>query len=104
MLLIVAIVVAFLLLPWPLNAALIIVAGLCEIALYVFGVRYTRRRRASVGVESLVGMSAKTIGPLTPEGQVRVNGEIWRGRADREIPSGVTVRVRAVNGLTLEVE
>ena len=45
--------------------------------------------------------------PLDPEGQVFVEGALWRARvADREsrIDPGNRVRVKSVDGLTLEVE
>jgi membrane protein implicated in regulation of membrane protease activity len=41
---------------------------------------------------------------LRPDGQVRIDGEIWRARCERGCDAGATVVVRAVDGLTLEVE
>ena len=40
---------------------------------------------------------------LDPEGQVRINGEIWRARCDLGCEAGARIVVRAVDGLTLEV-
>jgi membrane-bound serine protease (ClpP class) len=62
------------------------------------------RRRARVGVETLIGTSAMVITPLVPDGQVKVNGEIWQAHSQREVRVGEAVLIRAVNGLTLEVE
>lgn len=104
MLLIGAVVLALIFLSWPWNFVVIVGAALGEVAEAVVGIRYTRRRRASVGVETLVGASASVISPLAPDGQVKVNGEIWEAHSEREAQAGQTVRITAVNGLTLEVE
>ena len=104
MLFIIALVLALIFLPWPWNFAVIVIVALCELSLMVFGIRYTRRRRARVGVETLVGASAAVISPLVPDGQVKVNGEIWEAHSERKAEVGERVRITAVNGLTLEVE
>jgi membrane protein implicated in regulation of membrane protease activity len=103
-LLICAVVLALIFLSWPWNFMVIVGAALGEVAEAVVGIRYTRRRRASVGVETLVGASASVISPLAPDGQVKVNGEIWEAHSDCEAQVGQTVRIIAINGLTLEVE
>ena len=59
--------------------------------------RSSHRRRSTVGVEALVGL----VGEMTSDDWVRVNGELWRARGAE---AGERVRVRAVDGLTLEVE
>ena len=41
--------------------------------------------------------------PLTPEGFVRVHGELWQARSDRHVEPGATVRVREICGLLLHV-
>jgi membrane protein implicated in regulation of membrane protease activity len=41
---------------------------------------------------------------LWPEGQVRINGEIWKARCEGGCDSGTAVVVRGIDGLTLEVE
>jgi membrane-bound serine protease (ClpP class) len=103
-LLIIAIVLALIFLPWPWSLSVIIAVAIFELSLMTFGIRYTRRRRATVGVQTLVGTTAEVITPLTPKGQVRLNGEIWEAHATRSHAQGETVRVLAVNGLTLEVD
>jgi membrane-bound serine protease (ClpP class) len=104
MLLILALILALIFLPWPLNFAVILIAGVCEASIAVFGIRYSRRRRARVGVETLIGKTAVAITPLDPDGQVKVNGEIWQAHSEREARVGEMVVIEAVNGLTLEVE
>jgi membrane-bound serine protease (ClpP class) len=103
-LLVVALVLALLYLEWPWNFVVILLAAVCEVAEAVVGIRYTRRRRAGVGVETLVGASARVISPLAPDGQVKVNGEIWQAHSKREARVGELVRIVAVNRLTLDVE
>jgi membrane protein implicated in regulation of membrane protease activity len=102
--LLLALVLALVLLPWPWSLAVIAAAASCEIAIVVFGIRYTRRRRSTVGVERLIGASAEVVAALTPTGQVTVDGEIWRAHAEAGVRVGDTVRIKSVEGLTLEVE
>jgi membrane-bound serine protease (ClpP class) len=104
MLLLLAILLALIFLSWPWAVIVIVAAACCELALIVVGRHYARRRRADVGVEMLIGRTAQALTALDPDGQVKVNGEIWRGHAIRSVPAGTTVRIRAVRELTLEVE
>jgi membrane protein implicated in regulation of membrane protease activity len=103
-LLLLALVLALVLLPWAWSLLVIAFAACCEIALAVCGIRYSRRRRNTVGVERLIGASAEVVAALAPIGQVRLDGEIWRAHAEAAFRVGDTVRVRSVEGLTLEVE
>ena len=93
-----------LLLPEPWGA----VTGLVALALFGLEVFYFYRRMRGVkvvtGVEGLVGAVGETVELLEPEGQVRVQGELWEARAHQAIPAGTRVRVVALDGLTLEVE
>jgi membrane protein implicated in regulation of membrane protease activity len=102
--LLLALVLALVLMPWPWSLVVIAAAACCEIAIAVFGIRYTRRRRSTVGVERLIGASAEVVAALTPTGQVRLDGEIWRAHAETGLRVGDTVRIKSVEGLTLEVE
>lgn len=104
MALILTLVLALVFLSWPLNALAVALAATWEVSSTVFWVRYSRRGRARVGVETLLGATASVITPLAPDGQVRVNGEIWQAHSGRHVPAGATVTITAVDGLTLEVE
>jgi len=56
------------------------------------------------GPEGMIGRLAVVRSALGPDGQVQVDGEIWRAVADGgAIPAGEKVRVTAVDGLTLTV-
>jgi membrane-bound serine protease (ClpP class) len=56
------------------------------------------------GVSGMIGRVVVARSALGPEGQVQVDGEIWRAVSEGEaIPAGEKVRVTAVDGLTLKV-
>jgi membrane protein implicated in regulation of membrane protease activity len=104
MLVILALALALIFLPFPANLAVIGLAGLCELGMMLLGFRYTNHFKPKVGAETLIGKTARAITPLAPHGQVKLNGEIWQGRAESTIQAGACVRVKAIHGLTLEVE
>jgi membrane-bound serine protease (ClpP class) len=52
-----------------------------------------RRLKTRLGVEALVGHLASAMEPLTPEGHVLVDGEIWRAVADQAVAKGTALRV-----------
>lgn len=70
------------------------------------GVSKTLRTSPTTGPESLVGAKARTISILSPDGQVRLKGEIWKARSvdDIEIPEHTDVEVAFVRGNTLVVK
>jgi membrane-bound serine protease (ClpP class) len=88
--------------PWGLVA--VAVAGVLEIGETSLYIWWSKRRRASVGVETLVGKRGVAVGELWPTGQIRVDGEIWRARCDGGCDPGTQVVVRSVDGLTLVVD
>jgi membrane-bound serine protease (ClpP class) len=56
------------------------------------------------GTAGMIGRIVVARSALGPEGQVQVDGEIWRAVSEGEaIPAGEKVRVTAVDGLTLKV-
>jgi membrane-bound serine protease (ClpP class) len=61
-------------------------------------------RRPTTGLQGMMGAVGVARQALDPEGQVMVDGELWRAVAeDGPIAPGEAVRVRAVDGLTLKV-
>lgn len=52
-----------------------------------------RRLKARLGVDALVGSEASAMEPLSPEGHVLVEGEIWRAVASEPVPAGAKLRV-----------
>jgi membrane-bound serine protease (ClpP class) len=104
MIIIITLILALLFLPWPWSLVAIGAAAVFEVSLAVFGIGYSRRRRAQVGVQTMVGTLGEAITTLAPRGQVKIDGEIWEARAADGVRAGDTVRVKRVDGLTLEVE
>jgi membrane-bound serine protease (ClpP class) len=63
-----------------------------------------RRRKTRLGADALIGSRATAMEPLTPEGHVLVEGEIWRAVASQPIPKGSPLRVVAHEQYLLRVE
>ena len=104
MLLLGAILLAIFVLPSPWNVLVVALGAAGEIGETLIGIRLTQRMRAKVGAETLVGAEARVRARCAPEGQVEVRGELWKARCDHWAEAGETVRVRALDGLTLVVE
>jgi membrane-bound ClpP family serine protease len=102
--LLVAIVLAVLVLPSPWGVVAVAVAVVFEVVEATLFVWWSRRRRAQVGTETLVGEEGIALALLDPEGQVRVVGEIWRARSSAPVAAGGCVRVVSVESLTLLVQ
>jgi membrane protein implicated in regulation of membrane protease activity len=100
MLLLGAILLAIFVLPSPWGIVAVIAGGVIDIGESLALLKWSKRRRSSVGVETLVGNRAVVLTPT----QVRVAGEIWEARSERRLAPGEEVVVRAVEGLTLVVE
>jgi membrane-bound serine protease (ClpP class) len=104
LLFLVGLLLAVFVLPSPWGLVAIAVGALLDLGETGLFLWWSRRRRPTVGVELLVGRTAVAMGELRPEGQVRVDGEIWRAWCERGCDAGTAVVVRSVDGLTLEVE
>src|SRR3954469_12990685 len=93
-----------------LPVAAIIVAAVVLAAFVVFASRKAiaahRDEPVRTGSEELIGSVGEVRSPLDPEGQIFVAGALWRARAIGAAPIdlGNRVRIKAVDGLTLEVE
>ena len=68
-----------------------------------FAVR-AQRRKPTTGMEGLIGESGVVTVPLTPEGKVRVHGEIWSATADGTLPEGTRIRVSGYERMMLKVK
>lgn len=67
----------------------------------------SRSWKQTTGLEQLVGEVGEVIQPLGSDrvaGMVRIHGELWQAVGQQGIPLGAHVRVRKVEGLTLQVE
>ena len=88
--------------PWGLVALVVALAS--RFSSTSFGGRFLRRYRLRSGPETIVGQTATVIDECAPVGRVRFQGEVWNARASDPIAEGESVRITAVDGLTLEVE
>ncbi len=96
----VALVLAVFVLPHPWGIVAVAIGSIIEVAESLFWVRWSRRRKAQVGAETLVGAEADVRGG----GYVFVQGELWRAHGAEHLERGDRVRILAVDGLTLVVE
>jgi membrane-bound serine protease (ClpP class) len=87
--------------PWgvPLVAA----AAAVEVGESLFWIWLSKRKRATVGAEALVGRTARVVRACRPLGYVRLDGELWEARCAEGADRGDEVRVAALDGLTLIV-
>jgi len=61
-------------------------------------------RPSTTGAAGMVGQTGVARTPLDPEGQVQVDGELWRAVAqDGPVPAGEKVQILGLDGLTLRV-
>lgn len=104
MLFVLAVVAALLWIDAPWGWVLVGVAAVVEIGQMMFWFWWGgKRKRAKVGVEAFIGREAVVVLPCRPEGQVRLDGELWQARCEAGADPGQTVTVRAIDGLTLDV-
>ncbi len=104
MALLVAILLAVLVLEEPWSWVVVGAGATFELAETALLIWWSKRRRAVVGAEALVGRRALVSTDCEPEGQVRVAGEIWGARCEAGARVGDEVVVREVRGLLLVVE
>ena len=64
----------------------------------------SRKRPVVTGGEALIGAEGEAVSWDGAEGRVRVQGEIWRARADAPLAAGKRVKIVGRDGLALRVE
>lgn len=104
MLFAISVLLAVFVLPSPWGLVAVVVGATLDIAETLAFIWWSQRRKATVGAGALVGKKGVVVRDLWPEGQIKVNGEIWKARANGGCDAGTAVVVRAVDGLLLEVE
>ena len=104
MLFVIAVILAVFVVPSPWGLVLVGVAAVIEIGETFFWIWLSQRRRVKMGAETLLGARANVVTPSRPDGQVRIQGELWRARCEEGADPGETVRVVERSGLTLLVE
>jgi membrane-bound serine protease (ClpP class) len=104
MLFVIAVILAVFVVPSPWGLVLVGVAAVIEIGETFFWIWLSQRHRIKMGAETLLGAAAEVVTPCRPEGQVRIQGELWRARCESGADPGEKVRVVERDGLTLLVE
>ncbi|MGM0366769.1 MAG: NfeD family protein [Actinomycetota bacterium] len=89
--------------PLIIGASAVIAGFLIIVIRAVFLVH---RKKPSLGSSSLIGREAVTVSVLNPEGQVKIDGEIWRAVSadDKKIRKNKRVAIQKTDGLTLYVK
>jgi len=96
----VAILLALFVLPAPWSYAAVVGGAAVEIAEAAGLVWWSKRRRPAAGADGLLGEEAVVVDAR----YVRVAGELWRARDLGGHRPGERVRIRAVDGLEVEIE
>jgi membrane protein implicated in regulation of membrane protease activity len=103
-LLILAVLAAVFWLPTGWGIVVVAAATAFELAEAGFWVWLSKRRKAVTGAEALPGARGVVVVPCRPDGQVRVQGELWRARCEEGADVGDEIVVeRLDDGLTLIV-
>jgi membrane-bound serine protease (ClpP class) len=101
---VIAVLLALFVVPTPWGLVLVGVAAIVEIGESYVWMRISRRHRIKVGAETLIGSDAEVVSACRPDGQVRLQGELWAARCRQGAAPGERVRVVARDDLTLLVE
>jgi membrane-bound serine protease (ClpP class) len=104
MLFVIAVILAVFVVPAPWGLVLVGVAAVVEIGETFFWIWLSQRHRVKMGAETMLGARAEVVAPCRPDGQVRIQGELWRARCKGGADPGDRVRVVERDGLTLLVE
>ncbi|MFY9611759.1 MAG: nodulation protein NfeD [Blastocatellia bacterium] len=90
-------------LPPSLVLAVVIPFALIMIFVLKLAIR-ARRAKVTTGIAGMIGLVGKAETAISPQGTVFVRGELWRARSQMNIARGEGVRVKGIEGLTLDVE
>jgi len=69
--------------PIPGLVVLVLALGAVAIATYRKGSQ-ALRKKAVVGLTSMIGSKAKVVSKIDPEGMVKVKGELWKAQSTGE--------------------
>jgi membrane protein implicated in regulation of membrane protease activity len=100
----IAILLAIFVLPQPWGIVAVALGASMDFGETLFFWARWRRRKARVGVETLVGRTAVVVSRLELDGRVKIDGELWGARSETPVETGAEVVIRGVDGLTLVVE
>jgi membrane protein implicated in regulation of membrane protease activity len=103
MILLVAVLLAVFVASPPWNVVIALAGVILEVGEVIWGRRLARRWRPKTGAEAMIGKSAEVVSDCRPDGEVRVHGELWAASCAHGAGVGETVRIEALDGLTLIV-
>ena len=89
--------------PITLIGSIALLGGALVMATIWLAIK-ARNRPVVSGAEQLVGGRAEATVPFEGAGQVFMHGELWSAHSEQAVEAGQTLRVTAVDGLTLAVE
>ncbi|HSO75008.1 MAG TPA: nodulation protein NfeD [Blastocatellia bacterium] len=90
-------------LPPSLVLAVVIPFAMIMIFVLKLAIR-ARRGKVTTGTAGMIGLLGRAESAIAPQGTVFVRGELWRARSGMSIARGEGVRVKGIDGLTLDVE
>jgi membrane-bound serine protease (ClpP class) len=88
---------------WRLIAGATAVLGLTSFLLLSYGLA-AQGRKVTTGSQGLIGMKGRVLDWADGEGHVQVDGERWHATSKDDLTPGDTIKVKAVEGLTLVVK
>jgi membrane-bound ClpP family serine protease len=90
---------------FPLWGLIIIMVAWAAYAIFTFRLgTLALKREQLVGLPNMIGTRGDVVSPLTPEGLVRIRGELWVAKAEKgEMKPGNEVTVVGQNRLKLVV-
>ncbi|HET6546605.1 MAG TPA: nodulation protein NfeD [Rhodanobacteraceae bacterium] len=86
----------------PLLIGVSLVAALLVVAIIWLALR-ARRRPVVTGREQMIGSLAVALADFRGRGAVQAHGERWQAQSDLPVRAGESVRISAIDGLTLIV-
>ena len=89
------------------HPLLALVMTLLTVVFFWLGVRRgieVQLAAPTVDASTVIGLIGETRSTVHRSGTVYVGGELWSARSEETIPSGKRVRVRALDGLVVEVD
>ena len=95
---------AIFVLPDPWRVPAVVVGASLELIETAISIWLTWRAPVTVGAETLIGATGRVVEACRPDGEVRVNGEVWRARCESHARVGDRIRVVERIGLTVLVE
>ena len=95
-------ILAFFFLDGALRIGVIVFLLMTDVAEIFIWLKW-RKKKSMTSFEALVGKPGTAMTDCDPDGQVKVNGQIWKATCDSSVTTGDPIVVTAVDGLRLHV-